>query len=265
MNMKSKTPPSTTLVDLKAGIGRREPAASGRKDDKLISASARLGELLGTATASLTKRDTEEWRRSETVKKLLEVLSMVAGELGSENAGLQWLEDLALNRKHLNESKENGLALRLHPAPHQNKDRSDQTNNPSFLAASQKKIQLVNFSELKVVVSAGEYSQAFWGADQKMLFRKPLKQWIEELPGSQFVRIHRQSIINLDFLVSVQKDGRGRTEVRIRHLPVVLQLSQRCAPEFNCRLKEFLSAARVKARQNRPSENAAPLNHTIVA
>ena len=84
----------------------------------------------------------------------------------------------------------------------------------------------------------GEYSKAFWGGGQQMLIRKSLVSWQRELPEHQFVRVHRQAIINLAFLEQADKAA-GKMWLRLKDLPELVPVSQRCAPVFNRRLKQY--------------------------
>ena len=87
----------------------------------------------------------------------------------------------------------------------------------------------------------GEYSNVYWGQDQHILFRKPLKQWELELPPEQFVRVHRQAIVNLAYLDFVEKDAAGKPQIHLRDFKEVIPVSQRETPNFNRCLKNFQS------------------------
>ena len=108
----------------------------------------------------------------------------------------------------------------------------------AFMAKDSGGQQLVKLSEVKIFSAYGEYSQAFWGKDRHLLIRKPLKSWQLELPEHQFVRVHRQAIVNLAFLEGVERTG-GKVQIRLRDYPEVIPVSQRCTAMFNRRLKLF--------------------------
>ena len=71
-----------------------------------------------------------------------------------------------------------------------------------------------------------------------MLIRKSLVSWQRELPEHQFVRVHRQAVINLAFLEQVEKTE-GKILLRLKDLAEQVPVSQRCAPVFNRRLKQY--------------------------
>ena len=70
-----------------------------------------------------------------------------------------------------------------------------------------------------------------------MMFRKPLKQWETELPAEQFVRVHRQAIINLAFLDFVGKGAGGQPEIHLVDFPGIVEVSQRKVSYLNRVLK----------------------------
>jgi DNA-binding LytR/AlgR family response regulator len=89
------------------------------------------------------------------------------------------------------------------------------------------------------LLAEGDYSNVYWGKDQHMLFRKSLKQWHAALPPEQFVRVHRQAIINLKYLDFVEKDSEGKQQIHLREFKSIIPVSQRGAPIFNRCLKKF--------------------------
>ncbi|HEX7653972.1 MAG TPA: response regulator transcription factor [Verrucomicrobiae bacterium] len=118
---------------------------------------------------------------------------------------------------------------------------SEGPGNGHFMAEVNHRRMFVKYTELKAILAYGEYSQAFWGP-HKVLFRKPLKQWLRELPLETFVRIHRQSIINLRYFDFLESDPHGHPQVHLKDFGTVLPVSQRCAPQLNRRLKYYQPA-----------------------
>jgi CheY-like chemotaxis protein len=99
--------------------------------------------------------------------------------------------------------------------------------------------QFIKLTEVKVVTANGEYSMVHWGQGQKMLLRKPLKQWLKELPAVQFVRIHRQAIINLAFIDFMEEPADGQLIVHLKESDLLFPVSQRGRSRFNRSLKAF--------------------------
>ena len=108
----------------------------------------------------------------------------------------------------------------------------------SFLVKSSTEKRLVKISEIKSILAYGEYSWVYWDTGKKgALLRKPLKQWQSELPGGQFIRVHRRAIVNLAFMDRVERLPSGRLQVHLRDIaePILVSLSQ--TPVLNRKLK----------------------------
>jgi len=60
--------------------------------------------------------------------------------------------------------------------------------------------QFIKVSSIIVITSAGNYSEILTNTKLKGLVLKSMKEWEARLPGNSFVRIHRNAIINLEFL-----------------------------------------------------------------
>lgn len=66
----------------------------------------------------------------------------------------------------------------------------------------------MRFVPLKIIVSivaAGDYSEILTEDGQKGLTLKSMKEWENRLPATHFCRIHRSTIINLNFVVRTEK------------------------------------------------------------
>lgn len=55
------------------------------------------------------------------------------------------------------------------------------------------------------ITAAGDYSEVLTSDGTKGLTLKSMKEWEMRLPAHQFVRIHRATIINMDFIERVEK------------------------------------------------------------
>lgn len=86
------------------------------------------------------------------------------------------------------------------------------------------------FYPIKKIVyikSMKDYTQIYFHNSPKMLIRKTLAHWENVLPSEFFVRIHRQTIINLDFVDKVEKDKNYTFKLYLRNIPTPLDISQR--------------------------------------
>jgi two-component system LytT family response regulator len=61
----------------------------------------------------------------------------------------------------------------------------------------------------------GNYAALFLDNREKLVVRKTLKKWAAILPPSLFTRIHRSTIVNIDFIerIAYEKDGSGQVHL----------------------------------------------------
>lgn len=89
------------------------------------------------------------------------------------------------------------------------------------------KIKLVKFSNISCVIAQKEYSKVITNENYSIIVRKSLRNWLEILPPKNFLRIHRGTIINTNYLDRIEKT-KGRTyEVYMKNKKEPLTLSQR--------------------------------------
>ena len=89
------------------------------------------------------------------------------------------------------------------------------------------KIKLVKFKNISCVLAQKEYSKVITNENYSLIVRKSLRNWLEILPPKNFLRIHRGTIINTDYLDKIEKTN-GRTyTVYMKDINQTLVMSQR--------------------------------------
>ena len=204
--------------------------------DDFLSKPARLREILEAVNARLTLQQQKRQREESRMESAAEYFSGIIHDLqhppAATAAAVSPGDDAARAGQIMA-----AVRQRLYPA----KGSARWPARTSFLAKGADRQLVVNLSEIRMLAAYGEYSKAFWGQDKHMLVRKSLVSWQRELPEHQFVRVHRQAVINLAFLEQVDKTG-GKLLLRLRDLREPVPVSQRCAPDFNRRLKQYQPA-----------------------
>ena len=84
------------------------------------------------------------------------------------------------------------------------------------------------------VTAAGDYSEVFTAEGQKFLVEKPLREWEARLPEKFFARIHRNCIVNLEYVERVESWFNRSHQLFLRGYAEPLTVSRRHA----ARLKE---------------------------
>jgi len=67
------------------------------------------------------------------------------------------------------------------------------------------KSRFLKVKNIKCISAEAEYSWVFTVENEKFLVRKLIKNWEDILPAASFLRIHRSTIINLNFVDKVEK------------------------------------------------------------
>lgn len=62
--------------------------------------------------------------------------------------------------------------------------------------------------------------------DSQALIRKPIKELSEELDPTMFWQVHRSTLVNVHAIDSVSRDDRGNLNLRLKHRPEVLSVSE---------------------------------------
>lgn len=92
--------------------------------------------------------------------------------------------------------------------------------------------RFLKVSDIIVISAMGDYSQIFSCDGQKSLVLKPLKDWEERLPAKNFTRIHRSTIINVNYVERVESWFNRSYRIHIRQIAEPLVMSRRYAARF---------------------------------
>ena len=92
--------------------------------------------------------------------------------------------------------------------------------------------RFLKVSDIVVISAMGDYSKILSSDGQKSLILKPLRHWEERLPAKHFTRIHRSTIINVEYVERVESWFNRSYRIHIRQLPEPLVMSRRYAAQF---------------------------------
>ena len=225
------------VIFLSACLDREQIRASmNLGGDDFITKPAPWPEILAAINARLGRRQKQLQKMDQQVAEAVKIFVGIIHDLNQTGTEVRWLADTAdqqnqiIQRVHKSLSAQQALAANPPPA----------TSKPdSVLIKDSQRQWLLKLSEVKALLADGEYSNIYWGRDQHLMFCKPLKQWAVELPPTQFIRVHRQAIVNLAFLDFVDKDPEGKAQVHLQEFNQVIPISQRAQPMFNRSLKQY--------------------------
>ena len=89
--------------------------------------------------------------------------------------------------------------------------------------------------EIAFIAAAGDYSEIFTTGGRKFLLERPLREWEARLPEKHFLRIHRQTIVNLEEVEEIETWFNRTFQVRLKNRPQPLAVSRRYAVKLRTR------------------------------
>jgi two-component system, LytTR family, response regulator len=98
-----------------------------------------------------------------------------------------------------------------------------------------RRARFVRVRAIVCVCGAGDYSEVVLEDGQRALVSRTLRQWEDRLPARAFVRIHRASIVNLDFVERVERSDDEAYAVFVRGVAEPLTMSRRQAARVKMR------------------------------
>jgi len=98
-------------------------------------------------------------------------------------------------------------------------------------------VKFIKLPLLKCIVAEGNYSYIFYDQNRKELVSKTLLDWEKILPSQYFIRIHRSTIVNFEYVAQVRKCNNNTHEVYIQGIEKPFMMSRRYA----ARLKDQLT------------------------
>jgi two-component system LytT family response regulator len=87
--------------------------------------------------------------------------------------------------------------------------------------------QNFKIASIVYIESLEKYSKVFTCDGKKTIVRKLMKEWEEILPDNLFIRIHRSTIINLDYVRKFEKWANYSYRVFLHHAELPFIVSRR--------------------------------------
>ena len=92
--------------------------------------------------------------------------------------------------------------------------------------------RFLKVSDIVVISAMGDYSQIVSSEGKKSLVLKSLRDWEERLPAKHFTRIHRSTIINVEYVERLESWFNRSYRIHIRQMSEPLVMSRRYAARF---------------------------------
>jgi two-component system, LytTR family, response regulator len=104
-------------------------------------------------------------------------------------------------------------------------------NDRLFLEIGER-AQFLKLEQIVCLRAAGDYSELVTTDGKVALILKSLKEWEERLPEKHFTRIHRSTIINLEYVERIESWFNRSWQIHLRHLSEPLLVSRRYAAQL---------------------------------
>ena len=102
------------------------------------------------------------------------------------------------------------------------------------LGAGQKRF--VGLAEIRCVASEENYSELRVGAGgERLLVRQTMKAWEDLLPPAQFVRVHRQMIVNVAHALRLERVSDATSQLHLAGVAEPVSVSYRYLAELRAR------------------------------
>ncbi len=107
--------------------------------------------------------------------------------------------------------------------------KSYEYSDSIFVRLNNYSSRFIKISSITFIEPVGNYSRIVTIEGKHCLVLKTLKQWQEELPDNNFVRIHRSSIVNIEHVDRIEKKSNTRQRAYLKNIPEPLEVSRRYA------------------------------------
>jgi len=258
LDIINETKPDSIFLDIKLGANTGFELIEKLSDKaKVIFISAYDDYALRAFEVNALdylKKPIEKERLAITVSRLLDI---------KNNGGKMELANTALN-KELTEIEEiipvvekrtNKIDFDLHDKLEEEDfdstdaeddlDESDISNDPSkrleyddrlFITADGVS-KFIKISTIQCITAEKDYSYIYLTTGKKLLILKPMVEWEERLTPKYFVRIHRSTIVNLEYVEKVEKWFNASYRVYMINITEPFQMSRRYASKLKERFK----------------------------
>ncbi len=97
--------------------------------------------------------------------------------------------------------------------------------------------RFVPVADIRLVTSNENYSEVAIGPHGERLFvRRTMKTWEASLPPAQFVRVHRQTIVNIAYVRSIERVSEATSHLRVDGIAQPVAASYRYLVDLRAKL-----------------------------
>lgn len=106
-----------------------------------------------------------------------------------------------------------------------------------LLVTLNSKLQFIKIKNIIYISAAGDYTEIQTSDNQKGITLKSIKEWEARLPETLFARIHRSTIVNLEFIERIEEWFQKSYRIHLKSVKEPFDVSRR----YTSKLKERFS------------------------
>lgn len=106
-----------------------------------------------------------------------------------------------------------------------------------LLITLNRKMSFIKICDIKYIIAAGDYSEIVTIQNDHALVQRKMREWEVQLPEKSFQRVHRTSIINLDYVEKIERYGKENAIVFIKGVEKHLDISKNYLAELKAKFK----------------------------
>ncbi|MDX2225718.1 MAG: LytTR family DNA-binding domain-containing protein [Verrucomicrobiae bacterium] len=97
--------------------------------------------------------------------------------------------------------------------------------------------RFIKILDITIIIANADYSEVFWAGGNKGLVLRSMKEWEDILPASDFLRVHRSSIVNMHNVLEIKPLKGQEAVLVIDGFPAEIKVSRRVLPKLRGSLK----------------------------
>ena len=88
-------------------------------------------------------------------------------------------------------------------------------------------MKFTKIRNIKLITAEGDYSRIWIHNEKDEMLLRSLKAWEAILPARYFFRVHRSTIVNIEYIKKIEKTTSNRFLVYLSHFDQPIVISQR--------------------------------------
>lgn len=134
--------------------------------------------------------------------------------------------------KPINPERLKSAIERLDDTAPDSAEKHDLSFDDRLFISINNEMKFIKIEDINCIIAAGDYSEINLNNGQKGLVLKSMREWETRLPGKYFCRIHRSTIINMEYVEKIEEWFNHSFRIYIKGIKEPLVMSRRYASKL---------------------------------